>query len=491
MASKSGPYRARRPRGAGAVFQRCDAKRGCPPMQTIQTPAGPERLRPDHKCRGMWIGRLDLGWVDGVHLRPMVSAATKKTCNEKLLALQEALTESGGILPDKKMTVVKWLRYWVEEIAPKKPNTLDFYRDMVCNHLIPGIGERLTMTDFQNKPAHYRELQKRLLAKASRYGGLLSTTTVRHACQALGTALDAAILEKIITRNVAKLVKPPKRAASKPEYHQAQEVGRVLDVLDGHPRGSRWKAAYYTAARQGECLGLCWPMVDWEDCKIDFCWQLQRIDYRHGCDDVAACTEQRHRIACPEANCAKAKRFNNHTCWKPDDPTLCKAGCAGHAKACPKKEVDVPRDYEHRVLDGGLCLVRPKSEAGKRLVPIVDELFIDLRRDYDRYLKARKDYKVDHGLVWPRPDGRPMDAKVDRKEWDTIQEEAGVRRIKPHGARHTANTTMRKLGVDVKLAGQISGHASEESTEGYRHTDLDDARGALASMAEHLAGWPC
>lgn len=230
----------RRTRGEGSIFQRAD---------------------------GLWVGRVDLGLVNGKRARKQVTAKTKRELTPKFRQLQREV--EAGILSDS-MTVETWLRYWLEKVAPARcrPRTLDGYRTYVDRYLIPQMGkhrlDKLT-------PAHVRQLY------AWMEGEGLSLATQRQARAILQRALKVAVRDGRVGRNVAELVDPPKV----PENHHTpltlDEARKVLRALDGDPLAARWVCALLLGMRQGECLGLRWEDIDFDGGRIYVRHELLRI----------------------------------------------------------------------------------------------------------------------------------------------------------------------------------------------------------------------
>ena len=71
----------------------------------------------------------------------------------------------------------------------------------------------------------------------------LSSTTALQAYQILATALRDAEREGRVVRNVARLVRPPRRAAKQTQVLTAEEGIRVLESVVDDRLGSRWAAA--------------------------------------------------------------------------------------------------------------------------------------------------------------------------------------------------------------------------------------------------------
>jgi integrase len=225
----------RRTKGEGSMFQRAD---------------------------GMWVGRVDLGWVGGKRRRPQVTAKTKRELTPKFRKLQREV--EAGVLSDS-MTVEAWLRHWLEKVAPARcrQRTLDGYRTYVEQYLIPHLGkhrlDRLT-------PDHVRRLHATMAEDG------LADSTRRQAHAILRRALVVAERDGKVGRNVAALVDPPPVGTVHHEPLSLQDARKVLKVLDGDPMAARWVCALLLGLRQGEALGLRWEDIDFD---------AQRIHVRH------------------------------------------------------------------------------------------------------------------------------------------------------------------------------------------------------------------
>lgn len=458
--------RTPRARGDGAVFQRCERQYGCPEMvplldeggQAVLTTTGkPKMIRPVHDCRGMWIGQLDLGYKDGtdrrtgrprrVPNRPTVSARTKLGAIKKLNDLKDVVKKTGGTAPEKGLTVEKWFRYWLDEIVNVRPRVWADYKSVVEKHIIPGIGHH-RLDKLQ--PEHLRALYKAMDARGDR-------GRRPNAHRRISTALAAAEKEGKVTRNVAKLVPTPSGAGGKRKSIGSANARALLSATARAEDRlqSRWAMALLAGARQGECLGLEWDRVNLDAEYADIEWQLQRLPWSHGCEGEDG-----------QPTCGK-KRGGN----------------------CPQRTFRLDPDYEHRQLDGGLCLVRPKSDAGWRRVPLVPTVSAALRRRWELYEAERGRYQVDHGLVWCRPDGRPIPPDVDNDAWDDACQLAGIPPADLHEARNTTATLLLEAGVDVKIIEAILGHADAATSRAYQTVDLGPARDALMK-AERLLELP-
>lgn len=264
-----------------------------------------------------------------------------------------------------------------------------------------------------------------------------SSTSQGQAQRLLAKILRDAIVEGHDVPQRALLAPAPKNAVTARCAIPFEDAMRILDVVRARPDASRWVAALLQGQRQGETLGLTWECVDLDAGTITVAWQLQKLKYAD----------------------REAGAFR------------------------------VPAGYETRQLHGAWHLVRPKSRAGWRTTPIVPWMRAQL--EAIRPADAT-------GLVWHRPDGRPLIPEEDRREWRAIQDAAGVHKSGSgtpedpyvyyvlHEARHTTATLLLAAHVDPEVIKAILGHSSIVTTAGYQHVDVGMARSALDGLASRL-----
>lgn len=233
----------RRTKGEGSIFQRAD---------------------------GMWVGRVDLGWVGGKRVRPQVTAKTKRELTPKFRALQRRV--EAGVLTDSQ-TVEQWLTYWFEKVAPRrcKQRTLDGYRTYLEQYLKPRLGKH--RLDKLN-PSHVRDLYEWMEERG------LSKATQRQAHAILRRALVVAEREGKVTRNVAALVDPPEVTENHHEPLSVADARKVLRLITqeaDEQMAARWICALLLGMRQGECLGLRWEDIDFDAGRIHIRNELIRL----------------------------------------------------------------------------------------------------------------------------------------------------------------------------------------------------------------------
>lgn len=401
----------RRTKGDGGLFQRAD---------------------------GMWIGRIELPPdADGKRRRKQVSSKDFAAASVELRKLRNAVDE-GRIAYTANTTVGKWLETWITDIHPRRqvrPTTLDDYDAIIRNHIKPAIGaKRLDKL----APKDVRAMHNKI--------GPRRTAVVAHVV--LQKALDDAIREQLITKNVAKLVDKPRYKKQKRTSFAVEVVHRILGTAlasRDKSEATRWAAAFLTGARQSELLGLRWSYVDLDNGVMDLSWQLQQLKQVHGCN--GDCGRQRPGW-CPQAK------------WK------------------------LPPDFEYEECHRSMLWTRPKSEAGERYIRIISPLLVSLRELH------REQGENPHGLVWHYKDGRPIGPREDSRRWQTLLRDAkiiGEKQTLPlHLARHSAATVLRAHGVDEQTRMEILGHATVDSQRIYAHADAERHLAAMSHLAQLL-----
>jgi integrase len=145
------------------------------------------------------------------------------------------------------------LATWLDGVKPAvRPNTFVFYELHVRLHLgrLAGIrSDRLT-------PAHVRQLVATLLDDG------ISPKSVGHTLTVLRMALRQAVADGVLTKNVAALVKSPRKPEPMMDTLTADEFSRLLTSVDDPQRRAMYAVAGGLGLRIGEVLGLSWSDVD-------------------------------------------------------------------------------------------------------------------------------------------------------------------------------------------------------------------------------------
>lgn len=378
--------------------------------------------------RSRWVGTYEAGYtVCGTRRRRKVTAETERGARQKLLAAIRAAEAAEAPSAGGRPTVKRWADQWLEVTQTSvRPKTWATNRSQVSRWIVPVIGHKRLDT---LGPADVRAVTKAVL------DARLAPSTATRVQVVLQKMLRDAVVEGYVVPQRALMVVAPGQGETDRDAMALADALALLKVAAERPDASRWVAALLQGMRQGECLGLTWDAVDLETGTLDVSWQLQALPYNVARD--------------------RGSGFR------------------------------VPTGYKARQLDGALHLVRPKSRAGTRVVPLTPWMLTALGRWRDVAPTSP------HGLVWPRADGRPQTSGADRAAWYTLQGAAGVRHPEGrhyllHEARHTTATLLLEAGVSETVRIALLGHSSIAVTRGYEHVSQTLARQAMDEVAARL-----
>ena len=134
---------------------------------------------------------------------------------------------------------------------------------------------------------------------------------------------------------------------------------------------------------------------------------------------------------------------------------------------------------------------RTKTAAGARTVRLTSRTIAVLKHhraaQAERRLAAPE--WVDHDLILTTGKGTPINPANVRKHFDALVTRAGVRRITPHGLRHTHATMLLRQGVPAKIVSERLGHANIGVTlDTYSHVLPDMQDSAAEAMDAIVQG---
>lgn len=383
---------------------------------------------------GRWVAAIEAGWTArGTRRRVTVSAATKRECLVKLRAKEREIARSGVGIEGQAagVTVKAWSETWLAmHVRDVRPTSFSADRSQVKNWIVPTIGHRRL---DRLSPGDIRSVRRAIL----------------DADLEPGTASRAhAVLKKMLADAYTEGHHVPANVLATKGLGTATKQGRNRGVIEaGHAAlllaeaarrddGARWMVALLEGVRPSEALGLTWGAIDFDARTITVEWQLRRLPYN-----------------------------------VPRDRT---------------SGFRVPDGYEARHLYGATHLVRPKTDAGFRVIPMLEPVAQALERW--RAVAPQSKY----GLTFPSADGeRGRDDKDDRAAWKALTDALEVRRgdgerYELYECRHTTASLLLAAGVDSATIVAVMGHASILSTQAYLHTDIERARAELTRATAHL-----
>ncbi|GAA1370301.1 tyrosine-type recombinase/integrase [Streptomyces beijiangensis] len=208
--------------------------------------------------------------------RVRVYATTRR---EALAKLTEKIAASNRGLPAPSAQggLAAYLTYWLQNVAVHqlRENTHTRYTAVARLYLIPGLGKkklaRLTAKDVRTWLNQLRTTcqccargldtardQSRCCAAGTCCSKRLSALTLAYVHSVLKSALEHAVREEEIPRNVRTGTPRPRRF----EPLTADEARHFLAAARGHRLHALFELALRTGLRKGELLGLRWEDLD-------------------------------------------------------------------------------------------------------------------------------------------------------------------------------------------------------------------------------------
>jgi integrase len=206
---------------------------------------------------GRYQGRAYVTDTDGHRVRKYVYGATWDEANEKLGKLQEQ--ERNGIpVPSRAWSLGEWLDYWLAHIVKpnRDDNTYAKYESKVRLYLRPHLEKKpLARLSAAQVRAFMAALTRQEVPAPTRFEVL----------RTLRNALNRAIKEEVLTRNVALLVDMPKVSKDKGSAWSAPEAITFLRAVRAHRFYAACVLVLVLGLRRSELLGLRWQDIDFDN----------------------------------------------------------------------------------------------------------------------------------------------------------------------------------------------------------------------------------
>lgn len=187
---------------------------------------------------------------DGRRARKWLSGGKSlKQATERLREFKQ----TNCISADSHQTLGQWLQSWLEKHSKgKASSTLTLYKRLINRHLLPNVGN-VRLIDL--KPVLFSNLYAAL-------GKRLAPKTILTINSILNAALNQAIKDEIIFRNVLHVVRKPRPRKAQHRIFSEEEFKSFYVRCLRSPYRLQYMLMLFGGLRRGEAMGMKWSSVD-------------------------------------------------------------------------------------------------------------------------------------------------------------------------------------------------------------------------------------
>jgi integrase len=361
------------------------------------------------RADGRWMGRATAGRTEaGKQRRITIYRPTEEAVIADLADITVGL-RGGGYVPPSDITVGQWLDTWLRVYAAPtiRPATWRSYESNIRVHLRPVLGH-IQLRDLL--PSHIQQLlNERIQTRSARTVELIHTV--------LHTALRQAVLEQLVTRNVAQAVRKPKKEGKERRVLSVAEQDSLLMAAAEERLGAAYVVLLGTGLRVGELCALRWSDVDLKGRTLRVAQTAIRVRTPNG--------PRRTGFSINPPKTASGRRT-------------------------------IP-----------LAASVASTLAEWKLQQNTDRVFLG---------KAWKQTEY----VFTSRDGTLLDPANINRTLDRITKRAGITHVNVHALRHTFATRLLESGVPAKTVQVLLGHSTVTLTlDIYAHVMPDTSRAAV------------
>ena len=380
----------RRGNNEGSVYKRKDG-RWC---AAVTTGYDPDTGEPD---RAYFYGKTKTGVV-------------------KQLDEAKAKIKAGIYVKPTKQTVGEWLDTWLETyVAPSvRPKTWEGHEYRIRVHLHSALGQ-IELRSLQTSQV------QRMMNDKIKTG--LSPRTVELMLITLKLALKQAVVEGLVTRNVAEYTKRPKPNRKEIRVLAVDEMNMLMAAAAKDRIGTIFLVMLGTGLRMGEALALSWKYVD---------LRKRELTVVKGVVTTKTPDSKKRQTLLQDPKTDKGKR-----------------------------DIPIPDN----------------------LVPVLRAW--RLRQIRER-LKSGPEYK-NSGRVFTSSVGTPLIQRNTGRKLAELASKCNIPHVNPHALRHTFATRLLEKGVHPKVVQELLGHADITLTlNTYSHVMPDIKQAAARAINESL-----
>lgn len=367
---------------------------------------------------------------------------TSKEAEDKRKKLYAELEAQQPVTVGNTETLGRYLQRWVDVTLTQRVtagrlarSTADSYSDTVAAHITPHLGKvpivdlathhiRTWLIELSVKPSGRARKTLRPGEKKLPPPAVLSTRTQSYAHAVLRKALNDAVDDEVIKRNVCLLVDGPVVEQKEAKTPSKEEALALLGAAAGDRLWAYWLVVLALGLRRGEGLGLRWSNIDLDAGTVKLVKQVTR---RRGEKDEAT----------------------------------------GRRKGGELVETD---------------LKTTASKATMRLPEVAIEALKEHRKAQAAEILASRVW-ADEDLVFSTTIGTPIEPRNMTRSWEAVCERADVGQFTIHSLRHAAGTYLFAQGLDMKVIQATLRHTRMATTANiYTHLLEEVKDGAATAM---------
>jgi len=372
-----------------------------------------------------WEALITLGRdpATGKVKRLAVYGKTQQECRDKLIETLQSIKNQTFVEPHK-ILLGEWLDTWLKEYKKDsiRPTTYSSYETMIRVHIKPNLGKALLR---ELRPEHVQKFYNECKTSG------LSSRTVRYIHTILHEALEQAVKNNLIVRNVTDATTLPKQEKKEMRVLTVEEQNRFMEVLSADKMGIIFKLDLATGMRRGELLALTWKNVDLKEGVIRVTRSLSRTTVN----------------------------FNT----------------------------------ESKENKTAIIIQKPKTKKSERSIPLFGSIVSDLKKHKEAEKEKLKnlgwdDIKIKQhfkdGLVFTNELGGHIEPRNLARKFYKLVKAAGIPKANLHCLRHTFATRLLEMGISPKVVQELLGHSSITLTlDTYSHVLPEFKKAAVDKLS--------
>ena len=256
-----------------------------------------------HRCKGTWRYTLEYG-RDSAGRRMQTGKAGFPTRAAAQQALQDVVRTLLVDVGVHSVTVAEYLNTWLTGKHALKPKTVELYRTLADNYLVPHLGDiKLLELRAQHLDRMYAAIT------VGKSGRPLSPSTIRRVHGVLRSALTTAVKRRLIPYSPAEHIELAPENPRRPKPWTIADCQAFLAGSADDRLAALYELILATGLRRGEALGLRWEDLDLDGAALYVIQQIVEVrgqpvvgtpKTKHGArvvslDTATVATLRRHR----------------------------------------------------------------------------------------------------------------------------------------------------------------------------------------------------